>query len=158
MSLPSSMADFVPYDRLMQKVYSWISHDVTAAMLVSPNNEMAAMLVSRSNPLGIESYYYANVFFRFRWKTWLLITWVKPKNALVTRPLSQICSRTRQNHRCGDGTGNHDQRNGQKCMPHVKDEFFLLLKTGVLKELLLQRQRQKAVILLVKRTKMTVQI
>ena len=66
MSLPSSMADFVPYDRLMQKVYSWISHDVTAAMLVSPNNEMAAMLVSRSNPLGIESYYYANVFFRFR--------------------------------------------------------------------------------------------
>ena len=43
--------------------YSWISHDVTAAMLVSPNNEMAAMLVSRSNPPGIESYYYANVFF-----------------------------------------------------------------------------------------------
>ena len=31
-------------------------------MLVSPNNEMAAMLVSRSNPPGIESYYYANVF------------------------------------------------------------------------------------------------
>ena len=24
----------------------WISHEVTAAMLVSPNNEMAAMLVS----------------------------------------------------------------------------------------------------------------
>ena len=61
-------------------VYSWISHDVTAAMLVSPNNAMAAMLVSRSNPPGIESYYYANVFFCFRWKTWLLITWVKPKN------------------------------------------------------------------------------
>ena len=59
---------------------AWISHDVTAAMLVSPNNEMAAMLVSRSNPLGIESYYYANVFFRFRWERWLLITWVKPKN------------------------------------------------------------------------------
>ena len=61
-------------------LYSWISHDVTAAMLVSPNNEMAAMLVSRSNPPGIESYYYANVFFCFRCKTWLLITWVKPKN------------------------------------------------------------------------------
>ena len=45
---------------------AWISHDVTAAMLVSPNNEMAAMLVSRSNPPGIESYYYANVFFCFR--------------------------------------------------------------------------------------------
>ena len=26
------------------------------------------MLVSRSNPPGIESYYYANVFFCFRWK------------------------------------------------------------------------------------------
>ena len=48
-------------------------------MLVSPNNEMAAML-ARSNPPGIESYYYANVFFCFRWKTWMLITWVKPKN------------------------------------------------------------------------------
>ena len=45
---------------------SWILHDVTAAMLVSPNNEMAAMLVSRSNPPGIDSYYYANVFFCFR--------------------------------------------------------------------------------------------
>ena len=44
----------------------WILHDVTAAMLVSPNNEMAAMLVSRSNPPGIDSYYYANVFFCFR--------------------------------------------------------------------------------------------
>ena len=47
-------------------INSWISHDVTAAMLVSPNNEMAAMLVFRSNPPGIESYYYANVFFCFR--------------------------------------------------------------------------------------------
>ena len=45
---------------------SWILHDVTAAMLVSPINEMAAMLVSRSNPPGIDSYYYANVFFCFR--------------------------------------------------------------------------------------------
>ena len=43
-------------------INSWISHDVTAAMLMSPNNEMAVMLVSRSNPPGIESYYYANVF------------------------------------------------------------------------------------------------
>ena len=47
-------------------LFSWISHDVTAAMLVSPNNEMPAVLVSRSNPPGIESYYYANVFFCFR--------------------------------------------------------------------------------------------
>ena len=42
---------FVEYD----PCYSWISHAVTAAMLVS-----------RSNPPGIESYYYANVFFCFR--------------------------------------------------------------------------------------------
>ena len=44
---------------------SWISHEVTAAMLVSPNNEMAAMLVSRSNPPGIESYYYAKLGYSF---------------------------------------------------------------------------------------------
>ena len=35
---------------------SWILHDVTAAMLVSPNNKMAAMLVSRSNPPGIDTW------------------------------------------------------------------------------------------------------
>ena len=51
-----------------ERKYSWISHDVTAAMLVSPNNEMVSMLVSRSNPPGIESYYYANVFFFFSLK------------------------------------------------------------------------------------------
>ena len=37
-------------------------------MLTSPNNEMAAMLVARSNPPGIESYYYVNVFFLFSLK------------------------------------------------------------------------------------------
>ena len=51
--------------RIFNPSYSWISHDVTTAMLVPPNNEMAAMLVSRSNPPGIESYYYANFFFCF---------------------------------------------------------------------------------------------
>ena len=40
---------------ISKKAYSWISHDVTAAMLVS-----------RSNPPGIECYCYANVFFCFR--------------------------------------------------------------------------------------------
>ena len=34
-------------------------------MLVSPNNEMVAMLVSRSNPPGIESYYYVMSSFVF---------------------------------------------------------------------------------------------
>ena len=39
------------------------SHDVTAAMLVSQNKEMAAMLVSLTKPLGVELYFYANTFF-----------------------------------------------------------------------------------------------
>ena len=54
------------YSTFLFLFYSWISHDVTAAMLLSPNNEMAAMLVSRSSPPGIENYYYVNVFFCFR--------------------------------------------------------------------------------------------
>ena len=39
-----------------------------------------AMLASRPNPLGIDLYYYANVCFCFRGKTWLLITRVKAKD------------------------------------------------------------------------------
>ena len=39
------------------------SLDVTAAILVFLNNESAAMLVSPTNPPGIELYYHANVFF-----------------------------------------------------------------------------------------------
>ena len=39
------------------------SHDVTAAMLVSQNKEMAAMLMSQTKPLGIELNFYANAFF-----------------------------------------------------------------------------------------------
>ena len=37
-------------------------------MLVSPNKEMVAVLVSWSSPLGIESNYFANVFFLFSLK------------------------------------------------------------------------------------------
>ena len=50
------------------------SRDVTAAPLVSLNKGMATMLVSPTNPLGIELYYHANVFFCFGGKTRLLIT------------------------------------------------------------------------------------
>ena len=39
------------------------SPDVTAAMLVSWNKGTSAMLVSPTNPSGIELYSYANVFF-----------------------------------------------------------------------------------------------
>ena len=38
------------------------SHDVTAAISVSQNNETAAMLVSQTSPLGVELFSYANAF------------------------------------------------------------------------------------------------
>ena len=38
-------------------LYRVFSSDVMVAVLVSPNKEMAAMLVSPTNPLGIELYY-----------------------------------------------------------------------------------------------------
>ena len=37
------------------------SHDVMAAILVSPNNETAAMLVSQTSPLGVELFSYAPI-------------------------------------------------------------------------------------------------
>ena len=39
------------------------SHDVTVAILVSQNNEAAAMLVSQTSPLGVELFSYANAVF-----------------------------------------------------------------------------------------------
>ena len=50
------------------------SHDVTVAMLVFQNKEMAAMMVYRTNPLGTELYFYANSFFCFSNSIWLLVT------------------------------------------------------------------------------------
>ena len=41
------------------------SRDVTAAMLVSLDNGIAAMLVSPTSPPGIDLYSYVNVFFCF---------------------------------------------------------------------------------------------
>ena len=35
-------------------LYRVFSHDVTVAVLVSENNETAAMLVSQTNPVGVE--------------------------------------------------------------------------------------------------------
>ena len=45
---------------------SAFSHDVTTAMLVFQNKEMAAMMVYQTNPLGSELYFYANTFFFFQ--------------------------------------------------------------------------------------------
>ena len=44
-------------------IYRVFSHDVTVAILVSQNNETAAMLVSQTSPLGVELFSYANAFF-----------------------------------------------------------------------------------------------
>ena len=43
--------------------YRVFSHDVAVAILVSHNNETAAMLVSQTNPLGVELFSYAKAFF-----------------------------------------------------------------------------------------------
>ena len=43
--------------------YGVFSHDVKAAILVSQNNETAAMLVSQTSPVGVELFSYANAFF-----------------------------------------------------------------------------------------------
>ena len=77
---PSRYLAVVPMviEKLLLKVitpqYRVFSRDVTAAMLVSLNKGTAAMLVSQSNPPGIELYSYANVFFCFGRKTCSLIT------------------------------------------------------------------------------------
>ena len=44
-------------------LYRVFSHDVTAALLVSQNSETVAMLVSHTNPFGVELFSYANDFF-----------------------------------------------------------------------------------------------
>ena len=52
------------YDEVrMGNIYRAFSHDVTAAILVFQNNETAAMLVYLDNPVGVELFSYANVFF-----------------------------------------------------------------------------------------------
>ena len=43
--------------------YRVFSRDVKAAILVSQNNETAAMLVSQTSPVGVELLSYANAFF-----------------------------------------------------------------------------------------------
>ena len=54
--------------------YSVFLRDVTAVMLMYLNNRTAAMLVSPTNPPGIELYYHTNIFLCFGGKTRLMIT------------------------------------------------------------------------------------
>ena len=49
--------------KLLDCIKIAFSHDVTVAILVSQNNETAAMLVSQTIPLGVELFSYANTFF-----------------------------------------------------------------------------------------------
>ena len=54
--------------------YRVFSRDVTAAMLVFQNKEMAAMMVYQTNPPGIALYFYANTSFCFSNPIRLVIT------------------------------------------------------------------------------------
>ena len=44
-------------------LYRVFSHDVTATILVSQNNETAAMFVSQTSPVGVELVSYVNASF-----------------------------------------------------------------------------------------------
>ena len=61
---------YVKYDGSLEKVTTTIhiqnrvlSLDFAAAILVSQNNETAAMFVSQTSPVGVELSSYANAFF-----------------------------------------------------------------------------------------------
>ena len=54
--------------------YRVFSHDVTTAILVSQNNETAAMLVSQTSPLGVELFSYPNAFFCYNKFAYMLAT------------------------------------------------------------------------------------
>ena len=61
----------------MKLQYRAFSHDVTAVILVSQNNETTAMFVSQTNPVGVQLFSHANAFFRSNKFVWMLATWVK---------------------------------------------------------------------------------
>ena len=48
---------------LEREAYRVFSHDVTAAISVSQNNETVAMLVSQTSPVGVKLFSYVNAFF-----------------------------------------------------------------------------------------------
>ena len=56
---------------LINRVFS---HDVPAAILVSLDNETAAMLVSQTSPLGVELFSYANAFVCYNKFAYMLST------------------------------------------------------------------------------------
>ena len=50
-------------EKVSMPKYRVFSHYVMAAILVSQNNETAAMLVSQTSPVGVELFSYANALF-----------------------------------------------------------------------------------------------
>ena len=68
------------------------SHDITTAILVSENNETAAMLVSQTSPLRVELFSYASALFCYN------------KNAgHVSENTLYVCGRLRLN--CVENAG-----------------------------------------------------
>ena len=61
--LHSTRGIFLCIQRLIANHVQSVSHDVTAAMLVFQNKEMAAMMVYQTSPPGIELYFYSNTIF-----------------------------------------------------------------------------------------------
>ena len=57
--------------------YRAFSHDVMGAILVFQNNETAAVLMSQTNPVGVEGICYVNTSFCSNRLAWLLATGVK---------------------------------------------------------------------------------
>ena len=55
-------------------VYRVFSHEVTAAILASQNNEMVAILVSQTNPIGLKLYSYLKISYCFSTPIWPPVT------------------------------------------------------------------------------------
>ena len=59
---------------VLLQVYIAYVHDVMAAILVFQNNEMTAMSVNKTNPVGVQLFSYGNTFFCSNKFAWLLNT------------------------------------------------------------------------------------
>ena len=71
---------------------------------MSQNNETAAMLVSQTNPLGVELFSYANAFCCSNKFAYILATWVKTHlyERVPVFPTSQSLGRMGANFECSD--------------------------------------------------------
>ena len=91
---------FITQYSLLKLKYTVFSHDVMAAILVSQNNETAAMLsamlVSQTIPVGVELFSYVNALFCSNKFAYMLATWVKTLYSLsINRGLFCMSMRDR---------------------------------------------------------------